>query len=129
MGWAVVGGGNRPPGKGMWAACSGTRAVSLGAAAGVVILWRGMWEMCEASARFLPRGVYYREKYGIKVRCSSVLPVPGVVHPWVGQIVTFFAYRPPSRPQGSLTPTQPGRVTDTLRLEGLRQPPVSAAMC
>jgi hypothetical protein len=26
-------------------------------------------------------------------------------------IVTFFAYRPPSRPQGSLTPTQPGRVT------------------
>ena len=51
----------------MWAACSGTRAVSLGAAAGVVILWRGMWEMCEASARFLPRGVYYREKYGIKV--------------------------------------------------------------
>jgi hypothetical protein len=26
--------------------------------------------------------------------------------------VTFFAYRPPSRPQGSLTPTQPGRVTN-----------------
>jgi hypothetical protein len=36
----------------------------------------------------------------------------GVVHAWVGQIVTFFAYRPPSRPQGSLTPTQPGRVTN-----------------
>ena len=31
---------------------------------------------------------------------------------WVGQIVTFFAYRPPSRPLGSLTPTQPGRVTN-----------------
>eukprot|EP00964_Phaeocystis_antarctica_P130069 scaffold93899_cov27-Phaeocystis_antarctica.AAC.1 len=25
---------------------------------------------------------------------------------WVGQIVTFFAYSPPSRPLGSLTPTQ-----------------------
>ena len=36
----------------------------------------------------------------------------GVVHAWVGQIVTFFAYRPPSRPLGSLTPTQPGRVTN-----------------
>ena len=35
-----------------------------------------------------------------------------LVHAWVGQIVTFFAYRPPSRPQGSLTPTQPGRVTN-----------------
>ena len=32
--------------------------------------------------------------------------------PWVGQIVTFFACRPPSAPQGSLTPTQPGRVTN-----------------
>jgi hypothetical protein len=30
----------------------------------------------------------------------------------VGQIVTFFAYRPSSRPLGSLTPTQPGRVTN-----------------
>jgi hypothetical protein len=29
-----------------------------------------------------------------------------------GQIVTFFAYRHPSRPLGSLTPTQPGRVTN-----------------
>jgi hypothetical protein len=36
----------------------------------------------------------------------------GLVHAWVGQIVTFFAYRPPSRPLGSLTPTQPGRVTN-----------------
>ena len=36
----------------------------------------------------------------------------GVVHAWVGQIVTFFAYRPPRRPQGSLTPAQPGRVTN-----------------
>ena len=36
----------------------------------------------------------------------------GVVQARVGQIVTFFAYRPPSRPQGSLTPTQPGRVTN-----------------
>jgi hypothetical protein len=35
----------------------------------------------------------------------------GVVHAWVGQIVTFFACRPPIRPQGYLTPTQPGRVT------------------
>ena len=34
----------------------------------------------------------------------------GIVHAWVGQIVTFFAYSPPSRPLGSLTPTQPGRV-------------------
>ena len=38
--------------------------------------------------------------------------VLGVVHAKVGQIVTFFAYRPPSRPQGSLTPAQPGRVTN-----------------
>jgi hypothetical protein len=36
----------------------------------------------------------------------------GVVQARVGQIVTCFAYRPPSRPQGSLTPTQPGRVTN-----------------
>ena len=36
----------------------------------------------------------------------------GLVHAWVGQIVTFFVYRPPSRPLGSLTPTQPGRVTN-----------------
>jgi hypothetical protein len=36
----------------------------------------------------------------------------GVVHAWVGQIVTFFVYRPPSRPLGSLTPTQPKRVTN-----------------
>ena len=34
------------------------------------------------------------------------------LHAWVGQIVTFFVYRPPSRPLGSLTPTQPGRVTN-----------------
>jgi len=36
----------------------------------------------------------------------------GAVHAKVGRIVTFFAYRPPSRPQGSLTPAQPGRVTN-----------------
>ena len=30
---------------------------------------------------------------------------------WVGQIVTFFAYIPPSRPLDYPTPTQPGRVT------------------
>ena len=34
------------------------------------------------------------------------------VHAWVGQIVTFFVYRPPSCPLGSLKPTQPGRVTN-----------------
>ena len=39
-------------------------------------------------------------------------PKMRLVHAWVGQIVTFFAYRPPCRPQGSLTPTQPGRVTN-----------------
>ena len=39
----------------------------------------------------------------------------GVVHAWVGQIVTFFAYSPPSRPLGSPTPTQPGRVTNPTR--------------
>ena len=39
-------------------------------------------------------------------------PRVGVVHARVGQIVTFFVYRPPSRPLGSLTPTQPGRVTN-----------------
>ena len=51
--------------------------------------------------------------------CLSVVPgqrvgeqALGVVHAWVGQIVTFFAYRPPSAPQGSLTLTQPGRVTN-----------------
>ena len=43
---------------------------------------------------------------------GSEYPPAGVVHAWVGQIVTFFAYRPPSRPLGSLTPTQPGRVTN-----------------
>ena len=41
---------------------------------------------------------------GAETRCGARLGV--------GQIVTFFAYRPPSRPLGSLTPTQPGRVTN-----------------
>jgi hypothetical protein len=48
----------------------------------------------------------------------------GVVHAWVGQIVTFFAYRPPIRPQGSLTPTQPGRVTNPT--QGHPEPPWEA---
>ena len=48
----------------------------------------------------------------------------GLVHAWVGQIVTFFAYSPPSRPLGSLTPTQPGRVTDPTR--GCPGPPWEA---
>ena len=39
----------------------------------------------------------------------------GVVHAWVGQIVTFFAYSPPSRPLDSPTPTQPGSVTNPTR--------------
>ena len=47
-----------------------------------------------------------------------------VVHAWVGQIVTFFAYRPPSRPLGSLTPTQPGRVTNPT--QGHPEPPWEA---
>eukprot|EP00964_Phaeocystis_antarctica_P002465 scaffold1288_cov35-Phaeocystis_antarctica.AAC.2 len=48
----------------------------------------------------------------------------GMLHPWVGQIVTFFAYSPPSRHLGSLTPTQPGRVTDPT--EGCPGPPWEA---
>lgn len=52
------------------------------------------------------------------------LPPLGVVHAWVGQIVTFFAYRPPSRPLGSLTPTQPGRVTNPT--QGHPEPPWEA---
>ena len=47
-----------------------------------------------------------------------------MVHAWVGQIVTFFAYRPPSRPLGSLTPTQPGRVTNPT--QGHPDPPWEA---
>ena len=39
-------------------------------------------------------------------------------------IVSFFAYSPPSRPLGSLTPTQPGRVTDPTR--GCPGPPWEA---
>eukprot|EP00964_Phaeocystis_antarctica_P012434 scaffold6852_cov84-Phaeocystis_antarctica.AAC.1 len=57
---------------------------------------------------------------------TALVWLDGVVHrarAWVGQIVTFFAYSPPSLPLGSLTPTQPG---STLRLEGRLQPPVSA---
>ena len=34
---------------------------------------------------------------------------------WVGQIVSFFAYSPPSRPLAPPTPTQPGRVTNPTR--------------
>ena len=41
-----------------------------------------------------------------------------------GQIVTFFVYRPPSRPLGSLTPTQPGRVTNPT--QGHPGPPCEA---
>ena len=48
----------------------------------------------------------------------------GMLQAWVGQIVTFFAYSPPSRPLGSLTPTQPGRVTDPTR--GCPGPPWEA---
>ena len=48
----------------------------------------------------------------------------GVVHALVGHIVTFFAYRPPSRPLGSLTPTQPGRVTNPT--QGHPEPPWEA---
>ena len=39
----------------------------------------------------------------------------GMLHAWVGQIVTFFAYSPPSRPLGSSKPTQPRRVTNLIR--------------
>ena len=39
----------------------------------------------------------------------------GVVHAWVGQIVTLFAYSLPSRPLDSPTPTQPKRVTQGFR--------------
>ena len=42
-------------------------------------------------------------------------PPGGLVHAWVGQMVTFFAYSPPSRPLGSPTPTQPGKVTNPTR--------------
>ena len=47
-----------------------------------------------------------------------------VVHAWVGQIVTFFAYRPPSRPLDSPTLTQPGRVTNPT--QGHPKPPWEA---
>ena len=39
---------------------------------------------------------------------TALVWLDGVVHrarAWVGQIVTFFAYSPPSLPLGSLTPT------------------------
>ena len=49
--------------------------------------------------------------YEIRVFCTPVadcivfrVKPYGVVHAWLGQIVTFFAYSPPSRPLGSLTP-------------------------
>ena len=45
---------------------------------------------------------------------------------WVGQIVTFFAYRLPSRPMGSLAPTQPGRVTNPT--QGHPEPPWEAPL-
>eukprot|EP00964_Phaeocystis_antarctica_P081258 scaffold50811_cov75-Phaeocystis_antarctica.AAC.2 len=48
----------------------------------------------------------------LALKAYKAMSSVGVVHAWVGQIVTFFAYRPPSAPQGSLTPTQPGRVTN-----------------
>ena len=55
---------------------------------------------------------------------AAAASTTGVVHAWVGQIVTFFAYRPPSRPLGSLTPTQPGRVTNPT--QGHPEPPWEA---
>ena len=57
-------------------------------------------------------------------KSTHLHPVWWVVHAWVGQIVTFFAYRPPSRPLGSLTPTQPGRVTNPT--QGHPEPPWEA---
>ena len=59
----------------------------------------------------------------VLVQWALVL-VYGVVHAWLGQIVTFFAYSPPSRSLGSLTPTKPGRVTDPTR--GCPGPPWEA---
>jgi hypothetical protein len=54
-------------------------------------------------------------------------PHRGVVHAWVGQIVTFFAYRPNIVPLAAprapyLTPTQPGRVTNPTRRATLGRP-------
>ena len=54
--------------------------------------------------RFLQHGATVKNASEKGVRCEGDIFRLGVVHAWVGQIVTFFAYRPPSRPQGSLTP-------------------------
>ena len=43
----------------------------------------------------------------------GTLGADGMLHAWVGQL--FFAYSPPSRPLGSSTSTQPGRVTNPTR--------------
>ena len=57
---------------------------------------------------------------GVLCQCAGA-PTPGSS---VGQIVTCFAYRPPSRPMGSLAPTQPGRVTNPT--QGHPDPPWEA---
>ena len=46
-------------------------------------------------------------------RVTEPAPRSGLVHAEVGQIVTFFVYRPPSRPLGSLTllPSPGGSLT------------------
>jgi hypothetical protein len=44
--------------------------------------------------------------FGLLVRCRCSARESGT------DCVTCFAYRPSSRPQGSLTPTQSGRVTN-----------------
>ena len=67
----------------------------------------------------LPRRLPTAGKLSVSRRGSD-----GVVHAWLGQIVTFFAYRPPSGPQGSLTPTQAGRVTNPT--QGHPEPPWEA---
>ena len=58
------------------------------------------------------QGSHFRMIFLLPFAFTYIFLVGGLVHAWVGQIVTFFAYRPPSRPLGSLRPTQPGRVTN-----------------
>ena len=56
---------------------------------------------------FPARPPNFPELYAQTRLSTCVGLIIGVVHAWVGQIVTFFAYSSPSRPLGSLTPTQP----------------------
>ena len=52
-----------------------------------------------------------------RVNTLRLRTLTGLVHAWVGQIVTFFAYRPPSRPVFRAQPDRVSTLPEILRMQ------------